>query len=92
MTRTLVAVIITSLQLMADQTMPKPGCNIFKVAEDYIAQRFPFIDLRDRHPTASESHDVWKVRYDLPEGTLGFVPIVSINKATCKVVHAEVEQ
>ncbi len=83
---------IAALQLMVNQTMSQPECNMFRVAEDYIAKRYPFIDLAERHPVTSESANVWEVRYELPQGTLGFVPVISIEKRTCAVVRAQVEQ
>jgi hypothetical protein len=83
---------VAALQLMANQTMSQPKCNMFQVAEDYIAKRYPFIDLAERHPVTSESDNVWEVGYELPRGTLGFVPIISVDKRTCAVVRAQVEQ
>src|SRR5437588_10838194 len=68
--------IVAALQLMVNQTMSQPRCNMFRVAEDYIAKRYPFIDLAERHPVTSESNNVWEVRYELPQGTLGFVPVI----------------
>lgn len=85
-------VTVAALQLMVNQAMSQPRCNMFRVAEDYIAKRYPFIDLAKRHPVTSESTKVWEVRYELPQGTLGFVPIISIDKRTCTVVRVQVEQ
>jgi NTF2 fold immunity protein of polymorphic toxin system component len=77
---------------MVSQTMSQDRCNFFRIAEDYIASRYPFIDLAERHPLTSEVGDVWEVRYELPRGLLGFVPIIGIDRQSCKVVRAQVEQ
>ena len=84
--------VVAALQLTVDQTMSQPKCDLLRVAQEYIAKRYPFIDLAERHPVTSESDNVWEVRYELPQGTLGFVPVISIDKRTCAVVRAQVEQ
>ena len=81
-----------ALQLMVNQAMSQPTCNVLKVAEEYIARQYPFINITERHAVTSESANLWEVRYELPEGMLGFVPIISIDRETCTVVRAQVEQ
>ena len=78
--------------MMVSQAMSQPGCEMRKVAEDYIAKRYPFIDLAERRPVTSEQDHVWEVRYELPQGMLGFVPIITVDKRSCFVVRAQVEQ
>jgi hypothetical protein len=79
-------------QLMVSPTMSQPKCDFLNVAQELIARKFPFIDLSYRHPVTSESKNIWQVRYELPPDTLGFVPVVGIDKQTCAVVHSDVEQ
>jgi NTF2 fold immunity protein of polymorphic toxin system component len=77
---------------MMSQAMSQDECNFFRIAEDYIASRYPFIDLAVRHPITSEAAGVWEVRYELPPHMLGFVPVIGIDRRSCRIVRAEVEQ
>jgi hypothetical protein len=83
---------LAALQPMVNQAMCQPNCDIIKIAEDYIGTRYPFIDLAERHPVTSVADTVWQVAFELPKGALGFVPIVNIDRKTCMVVSAQVEQ
>ena len=84
--------VVAVLQLMMDHAMPQPNCDVVRIAEDYIRTRYPFIDPAERQPVTSVAGAVWQVAFELPKGAFGFVPIVSIDRKTCAVVGAQVEQ
>jgi hypothetical protein len=84
--------VIAALQSMVDQAMSQPNCDFVKIAEDYVRQRWPFIDVTDRRRLSSVEGAVWKIRFTLPDDTLGFVPEVGIDQRTCQVVSAIVWQ
>jgi hypothetical protein len=76
------------LQLTTDQAMSQPNCDLIKIAEEYARTRWPIDMTTDRHVIAWLEGAVWKVRFDLPKDTLGFVPEIGIDQRTCKVVSA----
>ncbi len=78
-----------TIQTMADQTMSQTNCDMLKTAQAYIARQYPFFDAAGLKPLISEQGNLWRLTYELPRGTLGGVPIVTIDKRTCLVVHAE---
>lgn len=84
--------VIATLQLMVNQAMSQPNCDVVKIAESYVRTRYPFIDLSDRQAITSATDAAWHVTFELPKGLLGFVPIISIDRKTCVVVRAQVEQ
>jgi hypothetical protein len=84
--------VIATLQLMVNQAMSQPNCDVVKIAESYVRTRYPFIDIADREAVTSATDALWQVTFELPQGALGFVPIISIDRKTCAVVRAEVEQ
>jgi hypothetical protein len=94
--RMCIVTLVTIVQLMASPAMSQPKCDFLKIARDFIAKEYPFIDLHAayRHPVTSESNTFWEVRYEFPPDwlVLGFVPVVLIDKRTCGVVHGHVEQ
>jgi hypothetical protein len=92
-TRVIIA-LVTIFPLMVSPAMSQSKCDFPKIAQDFIAKEFPYIDLHAayRHPVTSESNTFWEVRYELPPDWLGFVPVVAIDKWTCVVVHSHVEQ
>lgn len=87
-----ITALVTIFPLMVSPTMSQPKCDFLKIAQGLIAKEYPFIDLAHRHPVTSESNTFWEVRYELPPDSLGFVPVVAIDKWTCVVVHSHVEQ
>jgi hypothetical protein len=91
----IIVILVAIFPLIASQAMPQPQCHsrdFLKMAQDFIAKKFPYIDLAHRQPVTSESNSFWEVRYELPPDMLGFVPVVAIDKWYCVVVHAHVEQ
>jgi hypothetical protein len=84
--------IMTSLELAADQAMSQVKCDVLKIARDYIAKQFPSFDASGLRPIISESANLWELTYELPRGTLGGVPTVTIDKRSCTVIRAEHSQ
>lgn len=75
-------------QLMAEQAMSQPNCDLVKVAEDYARARWPVDLTTGRRVVKSLDGTVWKVRFTLPNDTLGYVPEIGIDEKTCQVVSA----
>ena len=84
--------VVAMIQSMVNPAMSQPNCDLVKIAEDYVRQRWSFIDVTDRRRTNSVEGAVWKVRFTLPDDTLGYVPEVTIDRKTCQVVGAVVWQ
>ena len=84
--------VVAVIQSMVNQAMPQSNCDVIKIAEDYVRIRWPFIDITNRRPSRMIDGDVWKVAFELPEDTLGYVPEVSIHQGTCQVIGAVVWQ
>ena len=84
----LTAAAAVTLQLMANEAMAQPVCDPLKTALEYIAKRYPNFDSAGLKPVISEQDNLWELTYQLPEDTLGGVPIITIDKRTCTVVHA----
>jgi hypothetical protein len=84
--------VVAMIQSMVNQAMSQPNCEFVKIAEDYVRQRWPFIDVTDRRRSISVEGAVWKVRFTLPDDTLGFVPEIGIDQRDCQVVSAIVWQ
>lgn len=84
--------IMVPLELMGRQAMSQPGCDFLKIAQAHIAKQFPFFDPAGLKPFISDSGNLWELTYELPRGTLGGTPIITIDKRTCTVIRAEHSQ
>lgn len=73
---------------MAREAAPHYGCDPATIAKAHIARHFPSFDGSGLRLLVSEQNDVWEITYDLPDGTLGGAPVVTIGKRTCAVVRA----
>lgn len=76
-------------QMTLNQAMSQANCDVLKIAHEYIASRYPSFDAAGLTPVISEQGNLWRLTYELPRGTLGGVPIITIDKRTCRVVQAE---
>jgi hypothetical protein len=84
---------IAVLQLMAEEAVSQPNCNVVRIAEDYVKAHFPFIDTAsDRSVVSLPVGPFLQITFDLPEGYLGFVPEITVDPRTCQVVSAKVWQ
>jgi len=82
-------IVIVTLQSMVNQAMSQPNCDVVKIATDYTRTRWSWVDLTtDRRVITSLEGTVWKIRFTLPDDTLGFVPEIGIDQRTCQVVSA----
>ena len=90
--RRVLMIVAAAVQLTGNEAMPQPNCDVVKIAEDYVRQRWPFIDVTDRRRLTSVEGAIWKVRFTLPDDTLGFVPEVGIDQRPCQIVSAIVWQ
>src|SRR5205823_8048683 len=84
--------VAATLQLMVNQAMSQPTCDIVKLAEEYIAKQYPSFDPTGMKPVVSETMALWEVTYELPQDMLGGAPIISIDKRTCTIVRAQITQ
>jgi hypothetical protein len=46
-------------------------CDVLGIAQQHIAERFPFYDLTGLKPNISDSGDLREVSFELPVDTLG---------------------
>lgn len=69
--------------------MSQPKCDLILIAQRYIREHFQNFDPNGLRLVISEQSHLWQLTYELPADTLGGVPIVTIDKRTCKVVRAE---
>jgi hypothetical protein len=74
----LIVILVAIFPLIVSQAMPQPQCH----SRDFPRMAQDFI----------AKNFPYIVRYELPPDTLGFVPVVLIDKWYCVVVHAHVEQ
>ena len=81
-------VVVAILQLMVDQAMAQPNCDVVKIAEDYARTRWPVDLTTDRRVVRWLEGNVWKVAFEFPADTLGYVPEIGIDQRTCQVVSA----
>ncbi|TMI99426.1 MAG: hypothetical protein E6G97_22825 [Alphaproteobacteria bacterium] len=81
-------ILVAALQLTVDEAMSQPNCDVVKIAADYARTRWPVDLTTDRRVIRSFDGNVWKVRFSLPDNTLGYVPEIGIDQRTCQVVSA----
>ncbi len=86
-----IVALVTIFPLMVGPAMSQPNCDFFKIVQDVLAKKFELTDLSYMHPVVSETDTIWTVRYELPPDSLGFIPVVGIDKRTCAVVHSDME-
>ena len=72
--------------------MSQPKCDMLRLAREYISKRYPSFDAAGLEPIISESENLWELTYELPRGTLGGAPIITVDKRTCKVIRAQHSQ
>ena len=81
--------LIALLELTASQTMAQPRCDMLKLAQEYIDRQYPAFDASGLRPIISETGNLWELTYELPRGTLGGVPTITIDKRSCTVVRVQ---
>jgi hypothetical protein len=75
--------------------MSQPNCDVVGIARTYVERHFPFIDIAsDRRVVTSTVDAYWQVTFDfkLADRYLGFVPEITVDPRTCRVVGAKVWQ
>lgn len=83
----LVAVVLMGCEYREHQDMNKE--QIFKVVEEHIKERFPrSVDVLDRKSIWIETETYWEVTFEMPELTLGGVPIVRVSKDSGEVIYS----
>lgn len=78
--RAMVVMLMTLSQTRAE-------CDLIGTAEAEIVKKFPKFDLREFSRVVSDNDRFWTLTYGLPPNMLGGVPIVTIDKKSCKVVR-----
>jgi hypothetical protein len=84
--------VVAALQLTVDQAMSQPNCDVVKIAEDYARARWPVDLTTNRRVVRWLEGNVWKVTFEFPADTLGYVPEIGIDERTCQVVSARLWQ
>ena len=84
--------VVGMMQPMGNLAMAASNCDVVKIAEDYVQARWPQFDFADRRRSSAIEGNVWKVRFLLPDGSLGYEPEISIDRRTCRVVDAIIWQ
>jgi hypothetical protein len=87
--------VVAALQLIGNQAMPQPNCDIVRIAKNYVEAQFPFIHIASkRHVVTSPVGAYWQVTFDFDEPAryLGMVPEITVDPKTCQVVSAKVWQ
>ncbi len=62
-------------------------CNMLEVAERSIVKMYPAFDLKEFRQAITQNGNLCELTYEMPNSMLGSVPIVTIDKRTCKVVR-----
>lgn len=60
---------------------------MLEFAERSIVKTYPAFDLKEFRQAITENGNLWELAYEMPSNTLGGVPIITIDKRTCKVVR-----
>jgi hypothetical protein len=84
--------VLASLQIVGNQSMAQSDCDVVKVAQQYIAERYPGFDPTGKTLVVRESGDLSEVTYRLPPWMLGGAPFVTVDRRTCTVIRARAEQ
>lgn len=72
-----------------DEKVINENDKILEVAGKYIIQHYPdSADVLKLKPLISDKNEYWEVTYELPELTLGGVPVLYISKDTLEVIKA----
>ncbi|MGB9364689.1 MAG: hypothetical protein WCE79_01615 [Xanthobacteraceae bacterium] len=87
-----ILMVVGTMQPMGNLAMITSNCNVVKIADDYVQARWPQFDFTDRRRSSVVEGNVWKVRFLLPDGSLGYEPEISIDQKTCRVVDAIIWQ
>ena len=80
---------VAILEFMGNHAMSQARCDALKVAKEYIAKRYPDFDPSGLKLIITEKNNLWQLTYALPEGTLGGVPVITIDKRACSIVRAQ---
>ena len=80
------------LQLVVGEAMSQPRCDLLKIAQQVIAERYPDFDATGLQLLISETDTLLELTYEIPRGSLGGAPIITIDKRRCTVVRVEHSQ
>ena len=86
--RVAVLLALTASAFMVKQAMSDSKCDVVRIARNFIAERYPSFDASGLKPIVVERGNEWELTFELSNDMLGGVPIVTIDKRTCKVVRA----
>jgi hypothetical protein len=68
--------------------MTRDQCTAMRIAERYIAVKYPQFDSVRFPPVVHERGTSWEVSYELSPDMLGGTPVITIDKVTLKVIGA----
>jgi hypothetical protein len=87
-----ILLVLGTMQQMGNLAMVASNCDVIKIAEGYVQTRWPQFDFSDRRRSSVIEGNVWKVRFLLPDGSLGYEPEISIDRRNCHVIGAIIWQ
>jgi hypothetical protein len=73
------------------QAQPAP-CNVFTAAVAYIALHYPGFDQAGLQPAVTDAGTLMEFTYRLRPGFAGNIPVLSVERKTCKVVNASLRR
>jgi hypothetical protein len=85
---TLQIVALAATTFMGSQSTAQPKCDPASAAENFVAKQYPSFGPVGKKVVVTEQRDRWIFSYELPTHMLGGVPVVIVDKKTCKVVDA----
>ena len=72
-----------------DKNVAEKDKQLLEIAKQYIIHNYPdSTGVFELKPLISEKNGYWEVTYELPELTLGGVPVIHISKDKLEVIKA----
>jgi len=78
-------------QLACAQSEPA-RCNVFTAATAYVAMHYPSFDPTGLQPVVTDVGTLMEFTYRLRPGLAGIIPVLSVERRTCKVVNASLRR
>jgi NTF2 fold immunity protein len=73
----------------ADVILDSVECTVARIAERQIAQKYPNFDSVRFPPIVRNKGTTWEVEYQLPITMIGGTPVITIDKASLKVLRPD---
>jgi hypothetical protein len=83
-----VSTFVPSRDIATECSLTLAECVAARVADAYVAIRYPDFDTVGSPPVIRDTGDTWEVEYQLPSGVVGGTPVIVVEKANLNVVHS----